>query len=84
MTTATATPSASFLSTRLPGGWTAIARGADPADPTAKAFEELQRFLSEILRCEQLVVLSGLGTSLGVKGAPSMRQLWDACETLWS
>ncbi len=55
--------------------------GADGA-PERRAFDEMQKFLVEMLRCEQLIVLSGLGTSLGVSGAPAMWKLWEECEKL--
>jgi len=72
----------SFSSAKLSGTWTDIDKDANPTSDVRKAFDETQRFLAEILRCEQLVVLSGLGTSLGVKGAPTMGRLWSECETL--
>lgn len=57
-----------------------------PEDP-AKA--EVRRALSEVLRCSNLVVLSGLGTSLCVRprqagGAkpPRMADLWNSIEGL--
>jgi len=76
------TEKVSFCSTKLLGAWTEVDRDAAPSSHEAKAFEDMQRFLAEMLRCEQLIVLSGLGTSLGVVGAPTMGKLWDACEKL--
>lgn len=50
------------------------------ADPAA---DEINRVLSDIVRSKNLVVLTGLGTSLCVKEgenvkAPTMKALWDA------
>jgi hypothetical protein len=82
MSTAVTASQISFFSAKSSGGWLDVDSGADPATAEARGFDELQKFLTEMLRCEQLVVLSGLGTSMGVTGAPSMWQLWQACEAL--
>lgn len=59
---------------------------AEPAGPEADdpALAEAKRALSDVLRCSNLVVLSGLGTSLCVQpavqggpGAPTMWDLWQ-------
>lgn len=74
-------------------GWKPLA-AADHADDNAKnaasaAADELQDHLAAIVNAENLVVLSGSGTSIGVtagadpsKTAPSMRTLWDAVAAL--
>jgi hypothetical protein len=87
MTASTAAPAArsdevSFSSAKLSGAWADIDTDADTASEARKAFDEMQRFVTEMLRCEQLVVLSGLGTSLGVTGAPTMDRLWTECEAI--
>jgi hypothetical protein len=71
----------SFYNTKI-AAWTNTDRNADDNSPERGAFEEMQKFLVEILRCEQLIVLSGLGTSLGVTGAPAVSKLWEECEKL--
>jgi hypothetical protein len=71
----------SFYNTKT-AAWTNTDRDADDSSPERSAFDEMQKFLVEILRCEQLIVLSGLGTSLGVTGAPTMWKLWEECEKL--
>jgi hypothetical protein len=44
--------------------------------------EELERRLVATLGSERLIVLAGLGASLGLPGAPSMAHLWDAVSEL--
>lgn len=71
-----------------PSGWRPLAppEGADEAgqDAARRAKEELERRLQSALGAERLVVLAGLGTSLGIKAhdgtaiAPGMHDLWDA------
>jgi hypothetical protein len=79
--TRTTASSVSFFSTKQTT-WTNVDRDAGDATPERGAFDEMQKFLVEVLRCEQLIVLSGLGTSLGVTGAPAMWKLWEECEML--
>jgi hypothetical protein len=74
-------PHVSFYNTKT-AAWIKADRDGDSNSPELTAFEEMQKFLIEILRCEQLIVLSGLGTSLGVTGAPAMWKLWEECEKL--
>jgi hypothetical protein len=66
-------------------------RNTGPLDEEEKkpdrdaATEQIQRALSEVIRCQNLVVLSGLGTSLCVmdesqpakRKAPTMPDLWE-------
>ena len=54
--------------------------GEDKADP---AIDEISRVLSDIVRSKNLIVLTGLGTSLCIKEggqskAPTMWALWEA------
>lgn len=77
------------------GGWQPL-DGADAGDQEAAALQEgasraLREELSLITNAENLVVLAGLGTSLGitnskdaVKTAPKMSDLWADVETLAS
>lgn len=82
------------FSSRTGGQWIAPAPPPPPAengigannveDP---AHAEAKRALSDIIRCNNLVVLSGLGTSLcvapaanGGARAPTMADLWSAAE----
>ncbi len=81
-TSAVGTPTVSFCSAKQLGVWADVDRDANTSSAEGKAFDEMQRFLAEMLRCEQLLVLSGLGTSLGVAGAPTMKNLWDECAAL--
>ncbi|WP_418276409.1 SIR2 family protein [Isoptericola jiangsuensis] len=74
-------------------GWKPL-MAADDADDTVKnaastAADELQDHLGAVVNAENLVVLSGSGTSIGVtagadpsKTAPSMSALWDAVAAL--
>ncbi len=56
-----------------------LAAGDDQQDDGPdKARQDIDRVLSDILRSHNLNVLSGLGTSLCVDGAPTMGNLWDA------
>lgn len=81
-------PPFKFLSTATGPQWVALDRpsGGDPKiladhETTKQRFE---RQLTDVLLAENLVILSGLGTSMCVKGddgkplAPTMRNLWDA------
>jgi len=63
-----------------------VAQGQDDQKPVRdEATEQIQRALSEVLRCQNLVVLAGLGTSLCVmdaanppqRKAPTMAALWQ-------
>lgn len=80
-----------FLSNATGPQWVALDRpsGGDPKiladhETTKQRFE---RQLTDILLAENLVILTGLGTSMCVKGddgerlAPTMRNLWDASKT---
>lgn len=69
----------------------AVADGADEDAKTASsaAIDELQDHLASIVNAEDLVVLSGSGTSIGVtagadpsKTSPSMGTLWDSVAAL--
>ena len=57
-------------------------------DKPDEAIQEARRVLSDLFRCENLVVLSGLGTSLCVKNtegqreAPTMWDLWTSVKKL--
>lgn len=59
----------------------AAAAGHNQVDP---ATEEINRVLSDVIRAQKLIVLTGLGTSLCVKDdaaaakAPTMGDLWNA------
>lgn len=65
----------------LPGGATI------PAPPEDPAVSEAKRALSDLLRCEHLIMLSGLGTSLCVPAfpggakAPTMNDLWSRIQS---
>lgn len=68
----------------------AAQQGAPEADQPKidKALDEIHRALSEVIRCNNLVVLAGLGTSLCVKDgdapkAPTMAQLWEAVQGVY-
>ncbi|WP_051785828.1 hypothetical protein [Endozoicomonas numazuensis] len=56
-------------------------------DSGKEALQKVKYFLSETMKCEHLVVLTGLGTSLCVKGAedaklaPTMADLWRAVKS---
>ncbi|NOU22973.1 MAG: SIR2 family protein, partial [Methyloglobulus sp.] len=58
---------------------------SDPEDGLDKAREQINRVLSEVVRCQNLVILTGLGTSLCVMNdetppkpkAPTMLGLWN-------
>lgn len=61
--------------------------GPPAAHPADRAKAEVQRALSELFHCEHLIVLAGLGTSMGVEPsfvngptAPSMWDLWQRVE----
>lgn len=80
-----------ILSANTSGNWIGPPLPAPPdsgevAKPDA-ATQEARRVLSDLFRCNNLVVLSGLGTSLCVKphpeGAapPTMKVLWDLVAT---
>lgn len=80
-----------ILSANTAGNWIGPPLPAPPdsgevAKPDA-ATQEARRVLSDLFRCNNLVVLSGLGTSLCVKphpnGAapPTMKVLWDLVAT---
>lgn len=51
------------------------------------ALEEIDRVLTEFVRCNNLVIVAGLGTSMCVKDdagnvrAPTMQKLWDEART---
>jgi hypothetical protein len=81
-------PPFKFLSTATGPQWVALDRpsGGDPKiladhETTKQRFE---RQLTDVLLAENLVILTGLGTSMCVKGddgkplAPTMQNLWDA------
>jgi hypothetical protein len=63
-------------------GWGSLTQATDgdqaAEDALRRLNEELERRLLGVLGAERLVVLAGLGTSLGISGAPSMAGLWDA------
>ncbi len=69
-----------ILSSSTNGAWQASAPAAEGKTDAAEA--EARRALSDIFRCDNLVVLAGLGTSLCVKDAdgkmlaPTMWELW--------
>lgn len=80
-----------ILSANTSGNWIgpplpALPHSGEVAKPDA-ATQEARRVLSDLFRCNNLVVLSGLGTSLCVKphpdGAapPTMKALWDLVAT---
>jgi len=69
-----------WLEENVAGGGADGQDGEDRPDP---ARQEIDRVLSDIVRSKNLVVLTGLGTSLCVKDgedykAPTMGALWDA------
>jgi hypothetical protein len=75
--------------TQLPPPAPAAAAAVAPAAPALEdpAVSEAKRALSDVLRCTNFVVLSGLGTSLCVQPAvqggakaPTMRDLWQQVE----
>lgn len=58
---------------------------ADPVDSKADpAEQEARRVLSDLFRCNNLVVLSGLGTSLCVKSPDSNQRLAPTMGDLWA
>lgn len=78
------------LSSRTNGQWLVemppLPAGVAPAGPVGPeaddpALAEAKRALSDMLRCSNLVVLSGLGTSLcvqpAVPGGPAAPTMWD-------
>lgn len=74
---------------QLPPPAPAAAAAVAPAAPALEdqAVSEAKRALSDVLRCTNFVVLSGLGTSLCVQPAvqggakaPTMRDLWQQVE----
>lgn len=75
-----------FLSTRTSSAWMEVAAAADADEQVKQAAaatgETLERFTSEVLQAENLIVLCGLGASLCAKGgdgeplAPTMSSLW--------
>ena len=81
---------ARFLSTRTGSIWSDVLAAADASDGAKRradaASEGLERFVSEVLLAENLVVLCGLGSARsarncrGVVAAPSMSDLWAAAE----
>jgi hypothetical protein len=80
-----------FLSTSTGTKWVPLDRpiGEDPkaiADHEATR-QRFERQLTDVLLAENLVILTGLGTSMCVKGddgrplAPTMQNLWEAAKT---
>lgn len=75
-----------FLSARTESAWSEVTAATDANDETkqaaAFASEALERFVSEVLLAENLIVLCGLGSSRCVKNAkeeqlaPTMGALW--------
>lgn len=72
------------LSASTLGVWKSKANPAEPDKPDP-AEQEGRRVLSDLFRCNNLVVLAGLGTSLCIKDsatgkplAPTMWQLWTS------
>lgn len=69
------------FSSETGGKW--VERAAPSGDKPDAAEAEARRVLSDVFRCNNLVVLAGLGTSLCVKTiagksmAPTMWHLWD-------
>ncbi|MCW5284748.1 SIR2 family protein [Verminephrobacter eiseniae] len=67
-------------------------QSADKKPERNKATDQIRRSLSEVIRCQNLVVLSGLGTSLCVLDdsdpskckAPTMQDLWQRVETAYT
>ncbi len=75
------------LSTGTHGIWKAQAEAVDGKQDPAE--QEVRRVLSDLFRCNNLVVLAGLGTSLCVKDeqsqerlAPTMWDLWQSVKGL--
>jgi hypothetical protein len=64
-----------ILSERVGREWTSVGEKTDAAE---KPLKELRALLCDALTSENLVVLTGLGTSRCIQGAPSMDDLWDA------
>lgn len=70
------------LSTGTQGVWKEqVAPTGDKPDP---AEQEARRVLSDLFRCNNLVVLAGLGTSLCVKNAGSDKSLAPTMGDLWA
>ena len=74
------------LTANMGGGWVEKNPQDDDALQQDVATDEARRVLSDVFRCENLVVLTGLGTSLcvsdqdGQPAAPTMGALWDLVE----
>ena len=74
-----------LLTTYTKGEWTDLS--PDDGEEGANYSDQLRQSLTEFLRSPNLIVLTGLGTSLcikdnsGKKLAPTMGDLWDAIET---
>ena len=49
-----------------------------PTDPVDQGQQSFQGFLSDILSSQNLIVITGLGTSLAVPNAQKMSDLWEA------
>ena len=68
------------------GKWTDVFPSDDEDDPSPGCEEQLRQSLTDFLRSQNLVVLTGLGTSLCIKDeagnqpAPTMWHLWDGIE----
>jgi hypothetical protein len=87
---ATGEHTARFLSTRTDSIWRDVSAAADAGDEARRAADvagdALDRFTSEVLLAENLVVLCGLGSTRSAKDhgghevAPSMSDLWAAAE----
>lgn len=70
------------------GRWLLDAVASRDADEPDRAKQEARRAISDIFRCNNLVVLTGLGTSLCLKRddgnrlAPTMQDLWERVKGL--
>ena len=57
----------------------ARAMNGEGVTPISSASEKLKAALLSSLQMQNVVVFAGSGTSLGVTGGPSMRDLWESC-----
>ena len=55
------------------------AMNGEGVTPIPSASEKLKAALLSSLQMQNVVVFAGSGTSLGVTGGPSMRDLWESC-----
>lgn len=76
MTTSTTTGQLRYLAPS--GEWNDLAKqGEAPTNEQKKAQDTLKEVMLASLQMQNLIVLTGCGTSRGPAGGPSMKDLWD-------